>query len=112
MAPTRAVDDPDPDLLVGELLQGLALTASAEPCTSALTMMVSSFISPSWIWANRFSRVTLLHEALAAFLLLVLALLHQLPGHALVGHGVEVVARAGHLGQAGDLHRDGGTGLA
>ena len=41
----------------------------------------------------------------------MLALLHQFTGHALVGHGVEVVASAGHLAHADDLHRDGGTGL-
>ena len=34
-------------------------TASAEPCTSALTMMFRFFISPAWIWLNRSSRVTL-----------------------------------------------------
>ena len=47
---------------------------------------------------------------LAPWLLLGLALLHQLPGHALVGHGVEVVARAGHLAHADDLHGHGGAG--
>ena len=40
----------------------------------------------------------------------MLALLHQLPGHALVSHGVEVIARAGHLTHANDLHRNGGAG--
>ena len=44
-------------------------------------------------------------------LLLVLALLHQLAGHALVGHGVEVVAGAGHLAHTDDLHGHGGAGL-
>ena len=38
----------------------LARTASAEPCTSALTMRFSSFISPSCILAKRLSSVTLL----------------------------------------------------
>ena len=41
----------------------------------------------------------------------MLALFHQLPGHTLVVYGVEVVAGAGHLTHAGDLHRDGGAGL-
>ena len=41
----------------------------------------------------------------------MLALLHQLAGHALVGHGVEVVARAGHLAHADDLHGHGGARL-
>ena len=40
---------------------------------------------------------------------LLLALLHQLARHALVLHGVEDVAGAGHFGKAGDLHRHGGT---
>ena len=34
------------------------LTASTEPCTSPLTMMGSSFISPCSIWENRLSSVT------------------------------------------------------
>ena len=34
-------------------------TASTEPCTSALTMIFSSFISPCCIWSKRLSRVTL-----------------------------------------------------
>ncbi len=42
-----------------ESLSRLALTASAEPWTSALTTMLSSFISPFFIWSNRFSSVTL-----------------------------------------------------
>ena len=36
----------------------LCLTASALPCTSALTMMSSSLRSPSAIWLNRLSSVT------------------------------------------------------
>ena len=36
----------------------LCFTASALPCTSALTMMSSSLRSPSAIWLNRLSRVT------------------------------------------------------
>ena len=43
-------------------------------------------------------------------LLRLAALLHQLSGHALVGDGVEFVARGGDIGQTGDFHRDGGTG--
>ena len=43
-----------------EIFSREALTASAEPCTSALTMRFSSFISPSCILAKRLSRVTLL----------------------------------------------------
>ena len=37
------------------------------------------------------------------------ALLHQLPGHALVGNGVKRVAGSGHFGKTGDLHGLGGT---
>ena len=37
-------------------------TASTEPCTSALTMIFSSFMSPSFICSNRLSRVTLVWE--------------------------------------------------
>ena len=49
------------------------LTASAEPCTSALTIIWSSLISPSFIWSKRLSRVTLvcalkISSFLAAFL--------------------------------------------
>ena len=44
----------------------LALTASAEPWTSALTMMFRSFISPCLIWLNRSSRLTLPTGAEAA----------------------------------------------
>ena len=43
-----------------------ALTASAEPCTSALTMMGSSFISPCLIWLNRSSRLTFCAAGLEA----------------------------------------------
>ena len=37
-------------------------TASTEPCTSAFTMIFSSFMSPSFICSNRLSRVTLVWE--------------------------------------------------
>ena len=42
------------------------LTASALPCTSALTMMLKSFISPCWMRENRSSSETFLLPALAA----------------------------------------------
>ena len=40
------------------------------------------------------------------------ALLGQLTGQALVLNGLEQVACFGHGGQAGDLHRGGGAGIA
>ena len=39
------------------------------------------------------------------------ALFGESARHALVGDGVEYIARGRYLGHAGDLHRDGGTGL-
>ena len=41
-----------------EIFSSDCLTASAEPCTSALTTMGSSLRSPSAIWLNRLSSVT------------------------------------------------------
>ena len=59
--------------------------------------------------AEQILQADLLLAGADAAVLLVLALLHQLTGHALVGHGVEVIARAGHLAHADDLHRHGGA---
>ena len=53
----------------------------------------------------------LLAAGVGGILLLLLALLDELTRHALVGDGVELVARARHLGHAGDLDRDGRAGL-
>ena len=44
-------------------------------------------------------------------LLLGLALLHQLAGHALILNSVEDIAGTGNLAQTRDLHGDGGTGF-
>ena len=44
-------------------------------------------------------------------LFLGLALLHQLAGQLLVGHGVEGSAGGGGLAEAGDLHGDAGAGI-
>ncbi|MPL99460.1 hypothetical protein SDC9_45678 [bioreactor metagenome] len=41
----------------------------------------------------------------------MLALFHQFAGHTFVGNGVEIVARAGNLAHADDLHRNGGAGV-
>ena len=90
-----AVDDPDPDLFVGELFQG-AFTASAEPCTSALTMIFRSFSSPCWIWENEMRPGVDLFGLVGTGGILFHA--YAAPpssGHALVVHGMEVVAGAG-----------------
>ncbi len=48
-----------------EIFSSEVLTASAEPCTSALTMMFRVFISPAWIWLKRSSRLTFLVPGMA-----------------------------------------------
>ena len=80
-----------------------ALTASADPWTSALTMTFQVLHLKAWIWLNRSSSVTL-PTLLFSALLLMLALLHQLAGHTLVSHGMEVITCAGHLAHTDDLH--------
>src|SRR5699024_1675055 len=104
-----AVDDPHPDLLVGELLQGGlhrlggALDVGLDDDVQVLQLALLDL-------GEQIVQGDLLGGGGGGHLVLVLALLHQLPGHALVVHGVEVVTGAGDLAHAGDLHRHGGAG--
>ena len=104
------MDDPDPDLLVGQLLQ-----RSLDRLGGALDVRLNDDVQVLHLTgldlAEQVLQRDLAHVVVQRALLLMLALLHQLAGHALVGHGVEVVTRAGHLAHADDLHGDGGTGL-
>ena len=104
-----AVDDPDPDLVVAELLQrglhGLhgALDVGLDDDVQILHLTGLDL-------AEQILQRDLGNRGVGLGAGLLLALLHQLPGQLFVGHGVEGGAGGGSLGQAGDLHRHGGTG--
>ena len=105
-----AVDDPDVDLFVGELLQrGLhslhaALNISLDDQSQLLALAGLDLV-------EQVLQRDLLHGCGGLSALLCLALLHQLAGHTLVSHGEEGRTGHGSLRQARDLHGDGGTGL-
>ena len=105
------MDDPDPDLLVGQLLQ-----RSLDRLGGALDVRLDDDIQVLHLagldLAEQVLQRDLAHIVVQRALLLMLALLHQLTGHALVGHSMEVIARAGHLAHADDLHGDGGAGIS
>ena len=100
-----AVDDPDPDLLVGQLLQaglhglGRALHVGLDDDVQLLHLALLDGIEQV---VERY----LVEQLVALFLLLVLALLDQLARHLLVVYGVEDVACARNLGQTDDLDRN------
>ena len=105
-----AVDDPDVDLLVAQLLQrdldglGGALNIGLDDDVQVLHLALLDL-------AEQVVQTDLLHRAVHGVLLLLLALLGQLAGHALVGDHIEVVTGLGHLGHTDDLHGHGGTGV-
>ena len=104
------VDHPDTDLLVGDLLQaglyclGGALNIGLDDDIEILHLTGLDL-------AEQILQADLLDRRIGLGLLLGLALLYQLTGQTLVGHGVEGIACAGHFAQAGDLHRHRGTSL-
>ena len=104
------MDDPHPDLLVGDLLQG-GLHRLGGALHVGLDDDVQVLHLTGLDLAEQILQSDLAHVAVHAALLLCLALLGQLPGHALVGHSVEVIAGLRHFAHADDLHGDGGTGL-
>ena len=105
-----AVDDPHADLLVGQLLQGSldglggALHVGLHDDVQVLQLALLDL-------REQIVQSNFLAGGVGGHFVLVLALLHQLAGHTLVGHGVEVVAGAGDFTHTGDLHRHGGAGL-
>ena len=105
-----AVDDLHPDLLVGDLLQ-----AGLYRLSGALHVGLDDNIQILHLALLDLGEQVLQGDLAAGAgggkLLVLLALLGQLPGHALVGHGVEVVARLRDLGHADDLHGYRRSGL-
>ena len=103
------VDDTDADFLVGDLLQrgfqrfGGALHVGLDDQRQLLHFALLHL-------GEQIVQGDLLVHLGQGVLLRLTALLHQLTGHTLVGDGVELVARRGHVGKAGDLHRHGGAG--
>ena len=103
------MDHPDPDLFVGDLFQ-----AGLHGFGGALHVGLDN--------QGQLLHFTLLHpgeQVVQGHLLLQLggrvlggltALLHQLPGHALVGDHIELVAGGGNVRKAGDLNGLAGTG--
>ena len=93
----------------------LAVTASSEPVTSALMMRLSVAASPAWIWREDVLELgaAVEHGGRAGDVgeaLVVLALLGDLGGRALVLGDHEVVTGGGDVGEAEDLHRRGRAG--
>ena len=90
-------------------LRRLSVTASSEPCTSALRIRLSVAVSPDWIWLKMSSSlVPVLTRASPRWDLqpqAVLAGLADGAGHLLVGRDAELVAGLGHRRQAEHLHR-------
>ena len=103
------MDDPNPDFLVAQLLQGglhglgRALNVGLDDQRQLLHFALLHL-------GEEVVEGHLLLKLGGGVLLCLTALLHQLPGHPLIGNGVELVAGGGHVGKAGDLHRHGGAG--
>ena len=100
------MDDLDADLFVGELLErsldglGRALNVGFDDQVQFLHLTLLEL-------GEQALERDLLVELVEIVLDLLLSLLDELTGHALVGDGAELVSRRRDLGQAGDLNGDG-----
>ena len=104
------MDDAHTDFLVGHFLQ-----RSLHSLSGALDVSLDDNVQVLHLTgldlAEQILQGDLTHGTAGRILQIVLALLHQFAGHALVSNGVEVVTGTGNLAHTDDLNRNGRTGL-
>ena len=110
MPPTPVEMTLTPTLSVDSLVSAFAI-ASIEPCTSALSTILTSLTSPALILSRMFSSDTRPRARQLLLAARVVPVLDQRLGRLLVGDDVEDLARVGHAVQAQHLDRRRRAGL-